>query len=198
MNINNTFWSRSLKSLTLILITGSIAILYSCGNDDEPTPENEEELITTLTMTFSNIIETTDVVVAQFRDIDGEGGQPPTFIQPTLKANGVYNAEIELLNESVTPPTDISAEVLEEGTQHQFFFSSSDNSLLSFSYLDSDRNGFPIGLSTRWELNDTGTATFVVILRHMPDKDATGVSDGGIANAEGNTDIEVSFDLTIE
>ena len=45
---------------------------------------------------------------------------------------------------------------------------------------------------------EAGTGTLSIILRHEPAKDASGVSDGQIANAGGETDIEVSFNITIE
>ena len=37
-----------------------------------------------------------------------------------------------------------------------------------------------------------------IILRHEPNKKGLGVSDGDITNAGGETDIEVSFDITIK
>lgn len=198
MNYKKTFQNRVQQFLSLILISGLMIAFQSCGDDDEPTPENEEELITTLTMTFSNVVETTDVVIAEYKDIDGDGGQPPIIINPTLKANAIYNVEIVVLNESVSPAEDITEEIIEEGTLHQFFFGSSNPSFLSFSYQDSDANGNPIGVSTRWEPLEEGTGTLEVILRHNLDKEATGVSDGAISNAGGSTDIEVSFDVVVE
>ena len=35
-------------------------------------------------------------------------------------------------------------------------------------------------------------------LRHEPAKDASGVAAGDITNAGGETDIEVTFDVTVE
>ncbi|HBK71516.1 MAG TPA: type 1 periplasmic binding fold superfamily protein, partial [Flavobacteriaceae bacterium] len=36
------------------------------------------------------------------------------------------------------------------------------------------------------------------ILRHEPNKSASGVSDGDITNAGGETDIEVIFNITVQ
>jgi len=43
-----------------------------------------------------------------------------------------------------------------------------------------------------------GSGTITVILRHEPDKGASGVNDGDITNAGGETDIEVTFDVTVQ
>ena len=42
-----------------------------------------------------------------------------------------------------------------------------------------------------------GNGTITVILRHEPDKDASGVSNGDITNAGGETDIEVVFNVEV-
>ena len=42
----------------------------------------------------------------------------------------------------------------------------------------------------------SGTITFT--LRHEPNKNAAGVSDGDISNADGETDIEATFDVSIQ
>jgi len=185
--------------LTMTLFTGSMSLLFfqSCNNDD-PVPENESELITTLTMTFTNVNDAGNVVVAQFRDVDGAGGNDPEITNPILKDGETYDAEIQLLNESISPADNITSEVEAEGEAHQFFFSSTDTGLLSFGYLDEDSNGNPIGLSSRWETLKTGTTSFRITLRHQPDKDGMGVSEGDISNAGGETDLEVTFELTVE
>jgi hypothetical protein len=37
-----------------------------------------------------------------------------------------------------------------------------------------------------------------IVLRHQPDKDASGVDQGEIENAGGETDVQVEFPLSIE
>ena len=73
----------------------AIPLFQSCNDDDDPVPENEEELITTLTMTFTNTTDATDVVTAQFRDLDGDGGNAPVIMNPTLTSGATYDAVIE-------------------------------------------------------------------------------------------------------
>jgi hypothetical protein len=40
--------------------------------------------------------------------------------------------------------------------------------------------------------------SLTIILRHEPDKSAPGVSEGDIANAGGETDIQLNFELIIQ
>jgi hypothetical protein len=90
----------------------------------------------------------------------------------------------------------LTAEVFDEAEEHQFFFSASGNS--SFAYVDQDNNGFPVGLAFELVTGEAGSEILSVTLRHQPDKGASGVSDGDITNAGGETDIEVLFDVIIE
>jgi hypothetical protein len=61
-----------------------------------------------------------------------------------------------------------------------------------------DANGNPVGVTFDLTTGDAGNEQFTVILRHEPNKSASGVSDGDISNAGGETDIEVVFDIHIE
>ena len=193
---NKTQTKRSARMIPLAILAFVVSMpLFQACNDDDPEPENEEELITTLTMTFTNDADAGDVVVATFRDLDGDGGNPPTISNPTLSAGATYSAAIVLLNETETPPEDITEEVEEEGEEHQFFFSGTAS--LGYVYTDMDASGNPIGITSRWDTESTPTdGTLTVILRHEPDKNAAGVSDGDITNAGGETDIEVTFDVS--
>ncbi len=89
---------------------------------------------------------------------------------------------------------DLLIELLED---HQFFFTSS-TSTIKVVYSDQDGNGKPIGLSTSLTTTAAGSGILTITLRHEADKSASGVSDGEIANAGGETDIEVSFPTDVQ
>jgi hypothetical protein len=177
-----------------MLFTLMVITLYSC--DKNPVVPNEEELITTLIYTLTPV-GGGDAVIFSFQDTDGDGGQVPVIVQGVLQDGTSYDGVIQLLNESVSPIEDITTEVEDEAEGHQFFYSFS-GALASSVYTDQDANSNPIGITTRLTTGAASQGMMTIILRHLPDKTASGVSIGDITNAGGESDIEVSFVLTIE
>ncbi|MDZ7846152.1 MAG: hypothetical protein U5L96_05000 [Owenweeksia sp.] len=94
------------------------ALLYSGCKEEDNTPEpvNEEELITTVRLSFIPQ-GGGSTAVFQFVDLDGDGGSDPVITNDTLQDSTNYTLSIEFLNESVNPAEDITAEVVEEGTE---------------------------------------------------------------------------------
>jgi hypothetical protein len=176
-----------------ILLIGMFVI--SCQKEDPEIP-NEEEVITTLIYTLTPEGGGNSVIFS-FSDLDGDGGNEPVVVSQPLSSNTTYNAVLELLNEQESPAESISEEVAEEAEEHQFFFSTNVSSL-TISYDDEDADGNPIGLNTKVAAGGAGSGTLTITLRHEPDKSADGVSDGSLANAGGETDIEVVFDVSIQ
>jgi hypothetical protein len=115
----------------------------------------------------------------------------------TLSANTVYTGSIELLNEAESPAEDITEEVQEEDDEHQFFFQSTISELV-VSYTDQDEDGNPVGLNTSITTGAPDSGSLTLTLRHEPVKDAAGVSAGDITNAQGETDIEVTFPIDVQ
>lgn len=190
-----------LKLLTLVLIAN---LIISCSSDDDatvPPPVNEEEVITTLTVTFMPQGGGTNVTLSA-RDLDGDGPDAPiVLISGSFETNTTYTGAVEFLNELENPAEDITEEVAEEGLEHQVFFNVTNN-LGTVTYNDMDSAGNPIGLDIAFQTADTGTpinGAMTVTLRHEPNKDAAGVSDGDITNAGGETDIQSTFSpITVE
>lgn len=180
----------------LILTAFYFSLFLNGCKDDNPAPINEEELITTLRLTFTPTAGA--VAILQFQDLDGSGGNFPVITSDTLSANVTYAVTIEVLNESVTPADTITTEIQEEGQSHQFFFQPDSALNLAFTYSDLDDGGHPIGLSSVGQAGTASSGTLTVTLRHEPDKHSAGVEDGEITNAGGETDIEVTFDVVIQ
>lgn len=180
-----------------IVLSGLLALstLASCSKKEDPIIPNEEELITTVNLTFSS---EDDTVIFRFQDLDGPGGNDPIIVNGSLIPNKVYEGSIELLNEIENPAEEITEEVKDEAEEHQFFYILSDSQLGQIDYTDQDMDGFPIGLSTVWSTLNSTTGKLTVVLKHEPIKNASGVSDGDMTNAGGETDIEVEFDVTIQ
>ena len=168
---------------------------FNSCQDDEIVVVDEPEVITTMIFTLTPT--TGDVVTLMFEDLDGNGGNAPTVTTGALAVNEIYTGSIALWNQSLTPAENIGEEVAEEDDEHQFFFQSTVAGL-TVEYGDNDDNGNPLGLLTTVSTGVAGTGTLTVTLRHEPDKNAAGVSDGSIDNAGGETDIEVTFPIDVQ
>ncbi len=179
-----------------ILFIGLAAIaltLSSCKKD--PIIEDPVELITTVNYTLTPTGGGTAVTLS-FQDLDGDGGDSPIVTSGVLAANMTYSGSLELLDESGDDIEDITEEIQEEDEDHQFFFQTTGG--INITYADADADGNPIGLQNTLITGAAGTGTINIILRHEPDKGGSGVSDGDITNAGGETDIEVTFDVTVQ
>lgn len=176
----------------LFLATASL-FLASCSDDDNG-PVNEEEVITTVITTLTNGSTT---ITLTSRDLDGDGPNAPVVtVSGDLTANTVYNGEITFLNETVTPADNITAEVEEEGEEHQIFYQIP-ASLGTIGYTDFDVNAKPVGLTFTYTTGNAGTGNLTVTLRHLPNKSAAGVAAGDITNAGGATDAQVTYPIVI-
>lgn len=184
--------------LSILLSLLMVALVWSCDNDD-PEPVNEEELITTVNVTFTNALDASDVATATFSDADGDGGNAAIITNPTLRANTTYTVTIEFLDESdPSDVEDITEEIEEEDDEHQIFFVAASGLNFQYSYEDQDGDGNPIGLTGTATIGAVSTGNLVVTLLHEPDKSATGVSAGDPSNAGGETDVEITFNVTIQ
>ncbi|MBI1288507.1 MAG: type 1 periplasmic binding fold superfamily protein [Flavobacteriales bacterium] len=186
---------KNTKKLLWALPLFAIALLTSCEKNDPVIP-NQEEIITTLRYTL-----TPDgggsAVIFQFQDVDGDGGNAPVITNGNLASNTTYSGSLLLLNETTNPVDTTSNEVANEAVDHQFFFQPSGINA-TFAYDDADANGNPIGLASTMATGAASSGTLTITLRHQPDKFATGASSGDITNVGGETDIEVTFDVTIQ
>lgn len=184
----------NMKTLAIIGLA-CIAALGSCKKDDDlvtvpPPVENEGEIITTMTLLFSDAAGVQPDVTVTFRDPDGDGGLSyDIFDTIRLMNNTVYNMSILLLNETENPAGVISNEVLEEDHEHLFCFTPS---LANLSILRTDTDGmYEVGLQSQWTVGNAENGTVQVVLKHQP-----GIKDGTCA--PGETDIDVTFVTEIQ
>ena len=181
-----------------VFFYASMALLFvtaSCDKDDDKTPEpvNEEEVITTLTVTLTPASGTA-IVLKSFDD-DGDGPNSPALtVSGSLAANTIYSGTIELLNELESPAEDITDEVNEESDEHQFVFTLSGLSGVVIDKLNTDSNGMPLGTAFDLTTGAAASGTLTFTLRHEPTKP----NDGTLAEVGGDTDIEATFDVVVE
>jgi hypothetical protein len=185
----------------------------ACGDDGGGGGQNENEVITTVTLTFTPAGGGA-AVVAAFDDPDGDGGQAPT-VTPINLTNGIsYTMAVRFQNKLETPPEEITDEVNDEAVEHQIFLTgsavkgpatSNEAAPLTHSYADTDAGGLPIGLANTI-VAATGTGQLILTLRHLPPVNdtpvkveglATQVRNGGISSIGGDTDVQVTFTVTV-
>jgi hypothetical protein len=181
------------KIYVAIVATSTIISLTQCKPHSD-----EQELITTVQLNLTTSPLSSKVYTIQFKDTDGEGGNAPVVTGDTLLADSTYTANVRFLNQSVSPEEDITAEINKEAEEHQVFYQLSAGSDATVTYDDQDANSKPIGVKTKIKTGKAGTNTIKITLRHQPNKDASGVSGGSIANAGGETDVEVSLPFVVK
>lgn len=169
----------------------SIITTVSCNKDDNPGG-NEEELITTLRLTMRETGSAT-VKVFEFKDTDGPGGNPPAkFDNIVLNSSKNYSCTIEVLNESVSPAEDITAEIIAEADDHQFYFEPA-IAKIDVINLNTDSKGLPLGVTSTWNTGTVGNGTIKITLKHKP-----GTKAAGDLVTKGETDIEVNFTAQVQ
>ena len=173
-----------------------LATMFSSCDPVEPEIENEEELITTVTVTFTPLVG--NAVVFKSMDLDGEGGLDAILTTGPLATNSYYEVEVELLNESVNPSINMTEEIAAESESHQIFLVLSGGVEWIFNYLDVDGGGLPLGIQSQVTTLEPGSGTLTLTLRHNPIKSALNVASGDITHADGATDVFVAFDLVIQ
>lgn len=191
-----------MKTINTIACVISFATLFiSCSNENDATPVNEEELITTITAVFTPE-GGGSAVTLNSRDLDGDGPNAPEItISGPFAQNTTYNGVVAFTNESVSPVEDITAEIVAEAEDHQIFYQTT-GSLPNFIYSTTaenvDANGKPIGLQTVFTTTTAATGVLKISLIHLPNKTAVGVAAGDPTNAGGNTDATEDFTVRVE
>lgn len=191
MNILNIKTMKTIKLLALLFI--STLVFTGCSDDDDHDDDHdhEDEVITTLIYTLT---DGNDVITLSYLDLDPNDTVEGTYtVSGNLTANTQYVGAITLLNATDDDPEHIQEEIEEEAEEHEFFYST-DISDLAITKTDEDADGNPVGFTTTLTTGAAGDGTLTITLLHEPTKP----NDGTVADAGGSTDIEVSFDVTVE
>lgn len=185
-----------MKRLNTVLLMAMATLFVQCDKASDVEPDEENELITTIQLKFTeNGTSTTSTFT--FRDVDGDGGNPPTtFDKITLKPNTSYALAVKVLDESKSPALDITEEIEEEADEHLFVFTPNPASLLIYTYADKDDKNFPLGLSGIVRTNAAGAGTLKVQLRHQPPVNGKAVKDG--TPGPGSDDVNLDFNVEVK
>ena len=165
-------------------------LYFSCSDDDDnsiPEPINEEEVITTLNVYVNEILAMSST------DADGDGPLDPVATDGVLAVSTTYDVRLEFLNELEETPEDITEEIEEEDLDHQVFYSVGGDLNVGVEYANFDTDGNPLGTQVTLTTNEAGSGTITITLIHEPMK-----PNDGLDSAGGSTDIEVTFNVTVE
>ena len=179
------------STLTYLALVTLIFTFNACKDQvDTPPNPNEEELITTLELTFTNETNASDVLVFKFADPDGDGGNAPTITDSiVLAANSSYGLAVRFLDESKSPVEDITTEIVAEAIDHLICYTTPGD--LMITILDKDANNLNLGLAATVKTQALENTSLTIRLMHQPNQ-KNGNCDSG------ETDVEVTFITTIE
>ena len=184
---------KIIYSLGLVMLTTAMFTVTSCTKDPVPDPVVEQEEFDHVKIQFVKLnadgSETNDIT-----SVDFSKSGAPTPSQVTL-TNGIsYRMLITLSLKGVS----INEEIVEEGTEHKFFFSPSQSGIVNYVYNDADSDGRGIGLDGKLSVTGTGVIDMKVILRHALDKSHAGAQAWNSTDYEqagGEDDLNITFGL---
>lgn len=196
---------KNLKKVSLYLLALVAFGFASCESED-PTQENDGEVITDVTLKFQELNASNALVISvlSFKASDPQGievGKTPTIQSISLAKGKKYQMTIEVTN--AIKGEDITQEILTEAAAHQFFFLGQvfDSSFFTIQYADA--GGIALGLKTTVTVSSsTGTnnSNMRVVLRHELNKSFPGASNPNFANfaqAGGETDLDITFPVIL-
>ena len=197
----SNFISKTMKITKLLAILFISALCFTaCSEDDDHDHDDHghgehEEEITQLVYTLTNTDNSADVVTFTFTDEDGDGGQDGTQdVSGNLTANATYEGKLELLN--LEEGEDIGAEIAEDDAEDHEIFYITNVAGLQFDTTDVDANSNPLGFDTDVTAGDAGTGVLTISVVHEGKKPNTGIEDA--LSGDGTTDIEVTFNVTVQ
>jgi hypothetical protein len=188
-----------LKSTTAIFMFSAL-LLSSCKKETPQEPD-EEEVITSVELTFTPEGGTEDDELSfEWEDIDGNGTAEE--IDPIILDKGKkYNVEVEVYNKSVTPEEDITEEIetVEGKKSHRFYYIPAPANLVTISGLDKDADNVTVGLSGLWETAAAAaTGKIRVVLRHYAGTPPNKQENDPVDSPKASTDIDVEFPLEVK
>lgn len=180
----------------LLLISVAAFLLVSCSKDND-AEENEEEIITTLQLSFVPL-GGGSTLTYQFEDPDGPGGANPVADPIDLAPNTSYAVSLQVWNRTVNPAEDITEEIAEESVAHRFYYEPSPGSNITVSNLNNDADGQPLGLVSTWGTGAAAIGTIKVTLRHYAGNPPNKLAEDPVNSPKSATDIEVQFSTRVQ
>lgn len=177
--------------------------LYACDDPSSSTPDDPPELITYVIVELVDSGNVSDTVEAMFSDPDGPSGSgQPVITGATIKHGRTYMGTIKLYqlirSETADSIVDMSEEIREFGTQHQFFYTVGGQSpnAMWVEITDKDANNLPLGLEFKLHTQQ-GFGTIHEVLNVVLSHYEQAGSKNGV-DPSGESDIDIDFPITIQ
>lgn len=178
----------------LIFVLILAAAVGGCNKKEQPAPEEENELMTTVRLKFTEK-GTSSSQTFEWKDTDGVGGNAPTVTSVILRSNRTYTLDVEFLDESTTPAKSKNSDILAEADKHLVVLTPLPSSLFTYTPDDKDSRNLPLGLTGTLTTSFTNMGTLKVQLRHQPPVNGQPVKNG--TATPGSDDINVTFTFTV-
>ncbi|WP_179007874.1 type 1 periplasmic binding fold superfamily protein [Winogradskyella forsetii] len=172
-----------------------LTLMTSCSSDDDnPIPINPEELITDVTLTFTNTANSADTVVLYSDAPDGQDGASSESVTGSFTSGATYALTLEILNTSETPADDVlNDDIIPEADEHFITYAVNGlNLTMTRDANDIDGpNGSKLGVNTTWSVGAASTGNLQIVLTHEPT--STDDSDGFGTVTGGSEDLIITF-----
>lgn len=180
---------------TCLMIAGVFALSGCKDPFHDDHSHDEHDVITTVTLRFANVADSTDTLTVVWEDIDGIGGANPNRIDSVrLRKASAYTCNVRFENRSVNPVIDVTQDVQSDRDYHQVFYDLS-TYLGQITVEDVDSRNLPLGLRFRLITPMDASAVpgnLMLSLYHFDNEaDKTGTTRGS------ETDIEVAFPMYV-
>lgn len=204
-----------------LVIASMAALALGCAPLDGGSDASATEVISRVELSFTPL-GGGDSRVFVFSDPDGDGGISGVADPVVLSAGTQYELRVTFINELLTPPVDITADIEDEAEEHLVLVlgdgvagpaSTPTTALVTHAYADLESDygpnaigdDLPLGLVNTITAEQSGSSTLRVMLRHLPELNGNAQKTddllSSIAAGEalpGNVDVDVSFELTIQ
>lgn len=179
---------KTIKFLSVLFI--SSLLFTACSDDDNPEEVNEEEVITKVTLTFTNDADATDKVVLVNDAPEGQDGTFTNTVTGNFTAGAEYSLSLGVLNGTEDV---LDEDIIPEADEHFFKYSVSG---LEFTMTrDSDdttgADNSKLGLKTTWVAGTATSGSIQIILVHQPT--STDDSNGWGSSTGGSEDLNITF-----
>ena len=148
-----------------------LTLITSCSDDDDPVIINPEELITNVTLTFTNTSNATDIVTMTSVAPDGQDGSFTNIVVGSFTSGETYSLDLAITNESESPADDVlNDDIIPEADEHFFTYGVNTVSMtMSRDAGDVDGpDGNKLGVNTTWIAGAASNGSVNITLVHEP------------------------------